>query len=69
MIRKSRSKLSNFQSRHLSEVFKNRNVIFKKKQPKNLLRLLTRARFSTDVNAFGQKNGFFICLDKRCKIC
>ena len=39
--RKICSKLSNIQSRHLSEVFKNKNVILPQKQHKNLLRLLT----------------------------
>ena len=52
VVRKIRSKLSNIQSRHLSEVFKNKNVILSQKQPKNLLRLLTRARFNTEINAF-----------------
>ena len=34
-----------------------------------LLRLLTRARFNTEINAFGQQKGLFKCIDKRCKIC
>ena len=35
-VRKIRSKLSNFQARLLSEIFKNKNVILSQKQPKNL---------------------------------
>ena len=69
MVRKIRSKLSIIQSRHLSEVCKNKNVILSQKQPKNLLRLSTRARFSTEINAFQQQNGLFKCIDKHCKIC
>ena len=61
--------MSNIQSRHLSEVFKNKNVILSQKQPKNLFRLLTRARFNTEINAFGQQNGLFKCIDNVCKIC
>ena len=44
LVRKIRFK------RHLTEVFKNKDVIFSQMEPKNLLRLLTRARFSTEVN-------------------
>ena len=69
VVRKIRSKLSNIQSRYLSEAFKSKNVILSQKQCKNLLRLLTRARFNTEINAFGQQNGLFKCMDKRSKIC
>ena len=44
LVRKIRFK------RHLTEVFKNKDVIFSQMEPKNLLRLLTRARFSIEVN-------------------
>ena len=44
LVRKIRFK------RQLTEVFKNKDVIFSQMEPKNLLRLLTRARFSTEVN-------------------
>lgn len=61
--------MPNIQSRHLSEVFKNKNVILSQKQPQKLLQLLTQARFNTEINAFGQQNGLFKCKVKRCKIC
>ena len=54
VVRKIRSKLSNIQSRLVSELFKNKNVVISQKQPKNLLQLLTRARFNTEINAFQQ---------------
>ena len=69
MVTKIRSKLSNVQSRHLSEVFKNKNVIPSQKQPKNLLQLLARTRFNTEIYAFQQQNRLFKCIDKRWKIC
>ena len=40
-VRKIYSNLSNIQTRHLSKVFKNINVILSQKQPKDLLRSLT----------------------------
>ena len=46
-----------------------KNVIFSQEQPKNLLRLLTRAKFYTKITAFGQQNRLFKCTEKRCKIC
>ena len=69
MVWKICSKFSNIQSRHLSEVFKNKNVILSQKQSKNLLRLLTRGRFNTEINVFGKQNVLFKCIDKRCQIC
>ena len=68
MIRKIRSKLSNIPSKHPSVVFKNENVLLSQKQPKNLLRLLTRTRFNTEINAFQQQNTLFKCIEERCKI-
>ena len=59
---------TNIQSRHISEVFKNKNAILSQKQPKNLLRLLARAKFSIEINAFGQQNGFFKCIDIVCSL-
>ena len=61
------SKFPNIQSRHLSEIFKNKNVILSHKQSKNLLGLLTGERFSTETNAFVQQNGLFKCSDIRFK--
>ena len=60
--------MSNIQSGHLSEEFKNRNIILLQKQPKNILQLLTRARFNTEMNHFGHQNGLFKSADKCCKI-
>ena len=68
VVRKIRSKLSNIQLRLVSELFKNKNVVISQKQPKNLLRLLTRAGFNTEINAFQKQNSLFKYIDKRCKI-
>ena len=68
MVTKVCSKLSNIQSRHLSEVFKNKNVILSQKQPKNLLWLFLWARCNTEINAFQQQKGLFKCIDKRCSV-
>ena len=63
VVRKICAKLSNIQSRHLSEVFKNKNVIFSQKHTKNLLQLLERARFNIEINAFRQQNRLFKCIN------
>ena len=68
VVQKICSKLSNIQSGHLSEEFKNRNIILLQKQPKNILQLLTRVRFNTEINHFGHQNGLFKSADKCCKI-
>ena len=53
------------QSDHLKNAFKNSNIILAQKQPKNLLRLSSKARFNTDINNFIQLKGLFKCTDKR----
>ena len=57
------------QSDHLKNVFKNSNIILAQKQPKTLLRLLSKARCITDTNSFLQLKRLFKCRDKHCKIC
>ena len=69
VVWKIHSKLSNIQSVHLSEVYKNKTAILSQKQLKNLLWLLTWARFNTKINAFQQQNRLFKSIDKRWKIC
>ena len=69
MVKKIRSKLSNIQSRHHSELFKNKNILLLEKQPINLFWLLTQARFNTEINAFQQENGLFKFISKRCEVC
>ena len=68
-MKKIRRKFNDIQSDHLKNVFKNSNIILAQKQPKNLLRLLSKARFNTDTNNFIQLKGLFKCTDKRFKIC
>ena len=68
-VKKICRKFNDIQSDHLKNVFKNSNIILAQKQPKNLLRLLSKARFNTDTNNFIQLKGLFKCTDKRCKIC
>ena len=68
-VKKIRRKFNYIQSDHLKNVFKNSKIILAQKQPINLLRLLSKARFNTDTNNFIQLKGLFKCTDKRCKIC
>ena len=53
-MEKIRRKFNDIQSDHLNNVLKNGNIILARKQPKNLLRLLSKARFNTDTNNFIQ---------------
>ena len=51
-VKKILRKFNDTQSHHLKNVFENSNIILAQKQPKNLLRLLSKARFNTDTNSF-----------------
>ena len=53
-FKKVRGKFNNIQSDHLKNVFKNSSIVLAEKQPKNLLRLLSKARFKTHTNNFIQ---------------
>ena len=48
--------------------FKDKSIIQGLRQPKNILRQLTSARFVTDIPP-SKPNGNCKCVDKRCKIC
>ena len=67
-VKKIRDKFNDKQSNHLKNVFKNSNILASK-DPKNLLRFLSKAKFNTDTNNFIQPKGLFKCTDKHCKIC
>ena len=68
-MKKIRRKFNDIQSDHLNNVFKNSNIVLAQKQPKNLLRLLSKARFNTDTNNFIQLKRLSKCTDKRYKFC
>ena len=53
---------------HIKHVFKNYDVILSLKQPKNLLRELSNAAFTSSSDNFVEP-GQFNCTDKRCKLC
>ena len=50
-------------------VFQNTNVILSQRQPKNMLRILSTAKFRNEDHPTSYENGLYKCLDKRCKIC
>ena len=64
-VKNIRRKFNDIQSDHLKNAFKNSNIILAQKQPKNLLRLLSKARFNTDINNVIQLKALFKCADKR----
>ena len=65
--------ISNTNSDHLHEVLSDVNVVMGYKQPKNLLKLLTRTKFGIDDSRINNNNctpGIFAnCTDKRCNLC
>ena len=69
VIRKTRFLLQNTTSNELHEKFKSCNFIQSERQPKNLLRLLSTAKFSTSESRNPTENFISKCRDSRCNIC
>ena len=67
-VKKIRNKFHDIQSNHRKNVSKNSNILASK-DPKNLLRFWSKAKFNTDTNNFIQPKGLFKRTDKHCKIC
>ena len=64
-----RKKIENSNSDYLKEVFNDSKIILAQRQPKNLLNLLTNAKYNSKVQNENNLNGLHKCTDKRCKIC
>lgn len=60
--------LKNLNSTHVQNVFSNSRICVSYKQPKNLLRILTSARFSENI-ILNTAHGVTYCNDTRCNIC
>ena len=58
-------------SERINEIFKDCDVMLAYKQPKNLLRLLTKASFTSVPPAISnqRQNGLFKCKRPNCKLC
>ena len=65
-VKKIRKKFNDIQSDRLNNIFKINNIILSQKQPKNMLLLLSKARFNTDTENFMEATRLFKCTDKRC---
>ena len=65
-VKKIRKKFNDIQSDRLNNIFKINNIILSQKQPKNMLLLLSKARFNADTENFMEATGLFKCTDKRC---
>ena len=68
IIATSRELLSKAKDERLKNVFSDHSPILALKQPPNLLRQLTSAKFTSSVH-IPQENGLFRCKDKKCKLC
>lgn len=69
IVKEINQKIDNIQSNHLKTVFHNNKVILSQRQPKNLLRHLTKSKFTSSNLPDNLPNGLFKCKDIRCKIC
>ena len=68
LVKTTNNLLKSSRDERIREVFGNSKTVLSLKQPPNLLRQLTRARFNslpTDL----KENGIFKCDNKRCKLC
>ena len=53
----------------MKKSLENTRIIPSKRQPPNLKKILTRARFTTDPRAEDQQNNVRKCLDLKCEVC
>ena len=70
LVKNIHNKIKNVHSTELKQIFGESHVILAQRQPKNLIRTLTSAKFiSTSDNAIDKPIGVVKCDDSRCKIC
>ena len=67
LVSNIRHKMGQAQSNDLKYIFDYAHIILSQRQPKNMLRTLTKAKFAATTQL--KQNGLFKCTDKRCKIC
>ena len=68
VVKKFNLLVENCPDANTKSFFKDKSIIQGLRQPKNILRQLTSARFVTDIPP-SKPNGNYKCVDKRCKIC
>ena len=69
IVKKSKYLLQNTRDDKLKEIFANSKIVLSLRQPKNLLRHLTSAKFTTKISVNKNMNGLFKCTNKSCKLC
>ena len=67
-VKLSNQLLENVNDERLKSAFQNSKIVLSLKQPPNLLRLLSRATFTTTNNQ-PRDNGIFTCTRQNCEIC
>ena len=58
--------LKNSRDEKVKNLFNDSKIITAFRQPKNILRLLTKAEFTSNENSQEKKAGFYKCTDKKC---
>ena len=69
VVSTSRDLLSNVKDEKLKRVFANQSPTLALKQPPNLLRQLTSAKFTSSPPCEPKESGLFKCNDNKCKLC
>ena len=67
IVKQAKLLLKNCPDSTTREIFENKEIVLALKQPKSILRELSKARF--DTTNIQVENGIFHCKDTRCKIC
>ena len=68
VVKKSNELLHESKNQTIIQAFQNKKIVISYKQPKNLLRHLTKAAFYSNEPEI-VTNGIFKCQDARCKLC
>ena len=68
ILNKCHTLLKNLKDPKLKEIFKDSRPVLSFKQPKNILRILSSARFISHTEPI-KKNGLFRCSNTLCKLC
>ena len=69
VIKTAKEMLKSVKTPALKNKLQGINIVHAERQPKNLLRLLTSAKFANSINPKGPPGLFAECKTKRCKLC
>ena len=68
IVKQANLLLTRCPDKETKKIFENKEVVLSLKQPPNLLKMLTTAKFES-CEITNKNNGLYKCTDKRCKLC